>query len=761
MDNKNKFFKKGNASVPIILGLILTAFALPAGLRLVQQNQETRRGAADAYSGDDLCETVHIWVQFIDNSDTVEEERKREWVENNDFTGDGRVNRDDVQKVLRECENCCTSNDPCSGENEVCSFCAEDKSGVKYGTCKTRAGCVPQDKSVYSWDIMSSFGTDIALADYCGEGGCENSQVQKHRYWHYQGCNDTKSCWGEICIPTNDCSCSPGLDDPRLHDSYLRQALEEMGLETYCVEYTKNNHPADAPTEVFCDNYAENCEAGGWQLSKKDGDSLCGCGECGCTEDKKLYQREWINTAGEECGAGYEEQCRVPDSGEGSCKSIPDDSFSDEVVTQEGFGKAILERGGGSPINWLSRDYQIGAGGPCTGKKGTWTINGEHSLYYLDEKENVDYCVVIVHLEQKNPPAEDWSLSDYVHGASEPDHPFGQVIISSGVEKEVEDCGSQTVLDKQIAEAALNSLDFGPLTYWNDGVITKIEAVLPGKAYQAAENTDLYKSVPISIDAAAYDKGKTRLGVRLFVENRSTRPEPNSSLYFNIKGFVHASSDMSNTTRGIKLEVGEGAWFYGWYDPTAFGYGTEKTRGIAPQITVTAYYNDRGQNARPGVILPASVMKNVKLAETFECTCSGWHTADYKFGGTPGQDCWDTGSSYERFKCANDELCQRADCSAVSCTYPPCHCLNARCGQSSGGNPQEGEGGNSAESTCSQRSQGDADCNGVVNAADFSIWRKEKFDQGADETKGDWQSDFNRDGFIKNDDFSIWLNNLE
>jgi hypothetical protein len=65
------------------------------------------------------------------------------------------------------------------------------------------------------------------------------------------------------------------------------------------------------------------------------------------------------------------------------------------------------------------------------------------------------------------------------------------------------------------------------------------------------------------------------------------------------------------------------------------------------------------------------------------------------------------------------------------------------------------------ESNCSRFSQGDADCNGVINVLDFSIWRKEKYDQGADETKGDWQADFTGDGYVKNDDFSIWLNNLD
>ncbi len=47
MDNKNNFLKKGSASVPVILGLLLTALALPAGLKLVQQRQEIRRTAVE------------------------------------------------------------------------------------------------------------------------------------------------------------------------------------------------------------------------------------------------------------------------------------------------------------------------------------------------------------------------------------------------------------------------------------------------------------------------------------------------------------------------------------------------------------------------------------------------------------------------------------------------------------------------------------------------------------------------------------------
>jgi hypothetical protein len=42
---KRKFLNRGAANIPIIIGLLLIGIALPAALRLVQQQQETRRGA--------------------------------------------------------------------------------------------------------------------------------------------------------------------------------------------------------------------------------------------------------------------------------------------------------------------------------------------------------------------------------------------------------------------------------------------------------------------------------------------------------------------------------------------------------------------------------------------------------------------------------------------------------------------------------------------------------------------------------------------
>ena len=52
---------------------------------------------------------------------------------------------------------------------------------------------------------------------------------------------------------------------------------------------------------------------------------------------------------------------------------------------------------------------------------------------------------------------------------------------------------------------------------------------------------------------------------------------------------------------------------------------------------------------------------------------------------------------------------------------------------------------------CTQKSQGDADCNGKVDLADFEIFRKEF--TGSLSTK---TADFNNDGLVNITDFEIW-----
>lgn len=56
------------------------------------------------------------------------------------------------------------------------------------------------------------------------------------------------------------------------------------------------------------------------------------------------------------------------------------------------------------------------------------------------------------------------------------------------------------------------------------------------------------------------------------------------------------------------------------------------------------------------------------------------------------------------------------------------------------------------------RSKGDANCDGVINVLDFSIWRLEYQDKRGDENPGDnWRADFNCNSLVTMADFSIWL----
>ena len=52
---------------------------------------------------------------------------------------------------------------------------------------------------------------------------------------------------------------------------------------------------------------------------------------------------------------------------------------------------------------------------------------------------------------------------------------------------------------------------------------------------------------------------------------------------------------------------------------------------------------------------------------------------------------------------------------------------------------------------CSLKSQGDADCSGVINLADFEVWRKEIM--GTLQTT---QADFDTSGQVNIIDFEIW-----
>lgn len=62
--------------------------------------------------------------------------------------------------------------------------------------------------------------------------------------------------------------------------------------------------------------------------------------------------------------------------------------------------------------------------------------------------------------------------------------------------------------------------------------------------------------------------------------------------------------------------------------------------------------------------------------------------------------------------------------------------------------------------SCELKVEGDADCNGILNIADFASWRKEFMQylrEGGAAGEG-WVSDFDLNGVINVADFSTWLN---
>jgi len=70
--------------------------------------------------------------------------------------------------------------------------------------------------------------------------------------------------------------------------------------------------------------------------------------------------------------------------------------------------------------------------------------------------------------------------------------------------------------------------------------------------------------------------------------------------------------------------------------------------------------------------------------------------------------------------------------------------------------------------TCTQcvgkpeaKSKGDADCSGVTNLNDFSIWRGEFITGALGVTvKNSWRADFDCNGKVNLNDFSIWRDNF-
>jgi len=60
---------------------------------------------------------------------------------------------------------------------------------------------------------------------------------------------------------------------------------------------------------------------------------------------------------------------------------------------------------------------------------------------------------------------------------------------------------------------------------------------------------------------------------------------------------------------------------------------------------------------------------------------------------------------------------------------------------------------------CSQRPQGDANCDGNINGVDYSMWLNRQCNSGC--ANENLKADFNGDNKVNDDDYSIWFNNRQ
>lgn len=169
--------------------------------------------------------------------------------------------------------------------------------------------------------------------------------------------------------------------------------------------------------------------------------------------------------------------------------------------------------------------------------------------------------------------------------------------------------------------------------------------------------------------------------------------------------------------------------------------GTISCPATAPCATPTptpipACVDSDGGNA-PGVAGVVTIIKPIpqKLADSC-LTLKTIHNAD---GSTSSQ--WiqgTTGTHVGEKTCTNTTTGAYAD-TVYACQYK---CSNGAC--------------NSATS-CGLRSSGDANCDNVVNDADYTIWKTKM--RGGAYTSTSYSADFDKDGAVTIVDYEIWRTN--
>ncbi|MDP2672140.1 MAG: hypothetical protein Q8O68_01365, partial [Candidatus Daviesbacteria bacterium] len=70
--------------------------------------------------------------------------------------------------------------------------------------------------------------------------------------------------------------------------------------------------------------------------------------------------------------------------------------------------------------------------------------------------------------------------------------------------------------------------------------------------------------------------------------------------------------------------------------------------------------------------------------------------------------------------------------------------------------PADSSSSTSTLTSCPFKSQGDANCDRIINISDFNIWR----DEALIKTSSTTRADFNNDSVVDSTDLSIWIQSM-